>query len=114
VAAFIKKHKNPSLKEYTEHLILLDEVGEGVLLMPDSFSIGAICLKNEIIKNTINETIMNIKKKMIHNLHEMCKSSLETQFESIKNQSMQIDRESDSTETLVNIMSEIKSVRSRE
>jgi dynein heavy chain len=92
----------------------LDNIQHQILNKEDSFSIGAICLKNESIKESIRNSIKSIKKKIIHNLHEQAKSSLETQYESIKNQIMMIDRESDSTETLVSIMNEIKNVRNKE
>lgn len=92
----------------------MDKIQNEIMSKENSFSIGAICLKNEFIKDSIWNAIKNIKKKLIHNLHEQAKSSLETQYESIKNQLMMIDRESDSTETLVSIMSEIKNVRNKE
>jgi len=95
-------------------LLKLDNIQEEISSQETSFSIGAICLKNEFIKESISDAIKNIKKKLIHNLHEQAKSSLETVYESIKNQLMMIDRESDSTETLVSIMVEIKSVRNKE
>jgi len=71
-------------------------------------------LKNDNIKESIFNSIKSIKKKLIHNLHEQAKTYLETIFEQIKNNSMQIDREADTTETLVSIMSEIKNARNKE
>jgi len=47
-------------------------------------------------------------------LHEVAKNNLETESDSIKNQSIQIDQDFDKTETLVNIMDEIRKVRANE
>lgn len=108
------KSKNPRLKEYIQELTELDTIQDEIQYKENKFSIGAICLQNEHIKDSIYNAIRSIKKKLIHNLHEQAKTSLETIFEQIKNNSMQIDRESDSTETLVSIMTEIKNARNKE
>jgi len=56
---------------------MLDIVDEDLMRTDNYFNIGAICLKNEMIKETIKVSIFNIKHKLLSNLHEMCKASLE-------------------------------------
>jgi len=60
-----------------DEMYKLDETQNDIMNKENSFSIGAICLRNETIKNTIYNSITGIKKKLIHNLHEMAKSQLE-------------------------------------
>jgi len=68
------KVKNPKLKEYIEELSLLDQIQDEIQNKEDKFSIGAICLKNDNIKESIYNSIKSIKKKLIHNLHEQAKT----------------------------------------
>lgn len=75
---FTKKF-NPKLEEYSVELHKLDKIQNEIMGKENSFSIGAICLKNETIKDSIWNAIKSIKKKLIHNLHEQAKTSLETQ-----------------------------------
>jgi len=67
------------LEEYSLELLALDKVQNEVIEKDNEFPIGAICLKNEIIKECIWNALTSIKKKLIHNLHDQAKSSLETQ-----------------------------------
>lgn len=48
----------------------LDKLQNDIDEKPPTFSIGAISLKNDTIKEEINKALMTIKKKLCQSLHE--------------------------------------------
>jgi hypothetical protein len=102
------------LTAYSSQLHALDKLQLDIDAKPAYFSIGAILLNNDNIKESINHALMTIKKKLCQNLHDQSKSDLETITEKIKTMSMSIDRKHDDIEALVGIMEEIAKVRDQE
>lgn len=92
----------------------LDKLQTEIESKPANFSIGAISLNNDNIKESINNALMTIKKKLCQNLHDQSKSDLESITEKINTMSMRIDPEHDDIESLVSIMEEIAKVRDQE
>lgn len=79
----------------------LDKLQVDIEAKPANFSIGAISLNNDNIKESIDNALMTIKKKLCQNLHDQSKSDLETITEKIKTMSMSIDHALDEFDEVV-------------
>ena len=113
---FVGKFKDnrPHLSAYSLQMHDLDKLQLDIEAKPQSFPIGAISFKNEFIKESIDNALMTIKRKLCLNLHDQAKSDLESLTEKIKTMSMSIDRPHEGIEDLVGIMEEIAKVREQE
>jgi len=92
----------------------LDKLQLDIEAKPQSFPIGAISLKNEFIKQSIDNDLMVIIRKLCLNLHNKAKSYHESLTEKIKTMCISIDRPHEGIEDLVGIMEEIAKVREQE
>jgi dynein heavy chain len=113
---FVNKFKDgkPILSAYRAQLSSLDKLQIDIEAKPANFSIGAISLNNDNIKESVNLALMTIKKKLCQNLHDQSKSDLENITEKIKTMKISIERRHDDIESLVGIMEEIAKVREQE
>ena len=90
---FVGKFKDnqPHLPAYNLQMHDLYKLQLDIEAKPHSFPIGAISLKNEFIKQSIDNDLIVIIRKLCLNLHNKAKSYHESLTEKIKTMSMSID-----------------------
>jgi dynein heavy chain len=108
------KKSEKKLENFLKFLKELEENQNNIQEISKFKDIGAMCLKNENIKDTLNNIIEIIKKRVVSELWSIAKDTLETLFDEIKQIQNRLGREYNTIESLVSIMKEINVIRDNE